>query len=925
MKQFFLFVFLSFFSFVAMSQKAYDTNAGLIENTLILKIKEEYRFQSAENTIENTQFQLMAQELGVFSLKKIFPFAKALQEKKNQWGETLVDLSLIYEMKYDSSVSLRKAQILFSNIGIFEYVDFKHFYKPMDVSNDPNNGSQYHLNTIRAFDAWDVSKGDSSVVIAIIDSGVDFNHLDLKDNVAYNYADVIDGIDNDNDGYIDNFRGWDFGTNDNNPQIVYGGHGVFVAGLAAAHTDNGIGISGVGYHSRFLPIKISNADDKLVNAFEAIVYAANQGAAIINCSWGGANESGSYFEQDVINYATFNKGSLVIAACGNDNNEVPFFPASYKNVMSVSMTDINDAKGTASSYGYYVDIAAPGQAVYSSTTGNSYATSSGTSFSAPIVSGCAAILKSYFPNLSPLQIAERLRITSDNIDTLAANQAYTQKLGLGRVNLFNALTFPDLPSVRLMDVEVLGEKEIQDVKAGDTIVLMPVFKNYLAEVSDLTVRLLPLTSEISILNPEHQFDFVNTMTEFSPSEAFLVVIGENAPSDFWVNLKFEFESTDYYSYDYLQYNVNRTYIPIDENLILSSFTADGKLGFADPLFLMGNGFKYRESSTLFSLGGFLFGQNTTHVSNNVYAQNGYDNDFQNLVLPYKSTSPIVADYEVYTVFNDDKAMLNKLSVDVHHSVFAWNNPQDEKFIVHEYTLINKSPQEYQYFYAGMFIDWDIDPSPYNKIKYDAAHRLLYVWSPMNDVFGGISVLSDLPFKRYALDHDGQNLSLKISDGFTNAEKYTAMSTNRDSAGFSGNGNDVSTLMSYGPLTISAGDSVVMAFALIAGDNPFDIQQSSQRAYQKYNNISAVNTPIANENRFELSPNPVGQDVWIDFKGEVQNNIQLSIYNLEGKVLYSVEYAPQNRIKIDLSALSKGVYILRAVNDHQSFVRKIIKK
>ncbi|MDD2413388.1 MAG: S8 family serine peptidase, partial [Bacteroidales bacterium] len=264
MKQFFLSIFLSFFSFVAMSQNVYDSNAGLIDNTLILKIKEEYRFHSAGNNIENARFQMIAHELGVVSLKKIFPFAKALQEKKNQWGETLVDLSLIYELKYDSPVSLRKAQSMISNIGIFEYVDFKHFYKPMNVPNDPNNGSQYHLNTIRAYDAWDISKGDSSVVIAIIDTGMDFNHLDLKDNVAYNYADVIDGIDNDNDGYIDNFRGWDFGTDDNNPQIVYGGHGVFVAGLAAAHTDNGIGISGVGYNSRFLPIKIANADDKLV-------------------------------------------------------------------------------------------------------------------------------------------------------------------------------------------------------------------------------------------------------------------------------------------------------------------------------------------------------------------------------------------------------------------------------------------------------------------------------------------------------------------------------------------------------------------------------------------------------------------------------------------------------------------------------------
>ncbi len=904
------------------SQNNTDDFSGVVDNVLIVKLKEDFRSMASISAFNHDMFEDVSRKLGMQTLKKMFPYAQPMSEKKNQFGEQLVDLSLIYELEFESSTALFRAQKTLFDLDLFEYVDVKYYYKPMYIPNDPNRGSQYYLNRIRAYDAWDISKGDSNIVIAIIDTGMDFNHLDLRDKVAYNYADPIDGIDNDNDGYVDNFRGWDFGTNDNNPQITSGNHGVFVAGIAAAHTDNNIGIAGVGFHSKFLPIKIANADERLVNAYEAIVYAANQGAKVINCSWGGKLRSGSPFEQDVINYATFNKGSLVVAAAGNDNNDVPFYPASYKNVMSVSMTDANDAKGAASSYGFYVDIAAPGQSVYSTIQGNSYTSSSGTSFAAPVVAGSAAILMSHFPHLSPLQIAERLRVTADNIDTVLANLPFVQKLGLGRVNLFNALSYPELPSVRLLDATVLG-KEIQEIKAGDTLLIMPIFKNYLAEVSDLTVRLIGLGSNVSVLNPEHHFATINSMMEFSPTESFKVVVGENAPIDFWVNLKFEFEAVDYYSYDYLQYNVNRSYIPIDENRILSTFTSNGRLGYADDFLTMGNGFRYGESGTLFSMAGLMFGTSTSHVSNNVYAQNGTNNHFQAIMLPVKNPSPMFADFEASTIYNDDNAGLSKLQVQVMHSAFAWNAATDDKFVIHEYVLKNQSNAVLDDFYAGVFVDWDIKPLSYNKIKYDVFNKLLYVWSPFNSVFGGISALTQLPLNSYAMDNDGQNLSIKISDGFTFSEKYTSLSTQRDSAGFSGSGNDVSTILSYGPLTIQPNDSVVLAFALLAGDNPSDIQAASQMAYAKYHNVSSVES---NRARFlSLHPNPVESIVTIDFGNISYEQIEVLVLNVSGQLLHHERYENSANVGLDVSHLSSGVYFLTVRGARHVFTQKFIKK
>ena len=921
MKPFFLFIFAAVFGLAGMSQNAVGYFAGFEENTLILKLKENQRCLATPAQINHEMFNQVSEFIGVVSLRKLFPFAEVLEAKKNERGDELVDLSLIYELKYQEEISMFRVQKMFYDLDLFEYVDFMHYYKPMYIPNDPNRGSQYYLNRIRAYDAWDISKGDSNIVIAIIDTGMDFNHLDLRDKVAYNYADPIDGIDNDNDGYVDNFRGWDFGTNDNNPQITSGNHGVFVAGIAAAHTDNNIGIAGVGFRSKFLPIKIANADERLVNAYEAIVYAANQGAKVINCSWGGKLRSGSPFEQDVINYATFNRGSLVIAAAGNDNNDVPFYPASYKNVMSVSMTDANDAKGAASSYGFYVDIAAPGQSVYSTIQGNSYTSSSGTSFAAPVVAGSAAILMSHFPHLSPLQIAERLRVTADNIDTIPANLPFAKKLGLGRVNLYNALTFPEMPSVRLIADELMGV-DIQTVKAGDTLFIMPVFKNYLADVSNLTVRLVSLSSNVTVIEPERSFAQINSMTGFSPDFAYKVVLGNTIPNDFWVNLMFEFEADNYYAYDYLQYNVNRSYIPVDENLILTTMTSNGRLGYLDALSSMGNGFRYGESGTLFSMAGIMFGTSTTHVSNNVYAQNGFDDHFFPLVLPLKKSSPIFADFEAYAEFNDDNAGLNKLQVSVKHAVYAWNDAETEKFVIHEYVFRNQSNVILDDFYAGLFVDWDIKPLSYNRVKYDMSNKLFYVWSPFSSVFGGVSALTQLPVNRYAMDNDGQNLSIKISDGYTFSEKYTSLSTQRDSAGFSGNGNDVSIVLSYGPFTIQPNDSVVLAYALMAGDNPDDLVNSTQKAYEYYHQLSSVRN-VSNSN-LKIYPNPA-MDFLNIYGLETSNSAcQYVIRSISGQVVSRGVMNSKNS-KLDIGFLESGLYVLTIQNSNKVYHHKFIKR
>lgn len=190
--------------------------------------------------------------------------------------------STLYEITYNNSIPIKKTINILMATGIIEYAEPLYKIQLLSNPNDPDTASQYYLGLIKAYDAWDISQGDSNIVVGVTDTGTDLDHPDLAAGIAYNYADPINGIDDDGDGYIDNFMGWGFGQNDNDPSVDVI-HGSFVLGLAGAVTNNGIGIAGAGYKTRFLPVKISN-NGVLTTAYEGIVYAADHGCQIINCS-----------------------------------------------------------------------------------------------------------------------------------------------------------------------------------------------------------------------------------------------------------------------------------------------------------------------------------------------------------------------------------------------------------------------------------------------------------------------------------------------------------------------------------------------------------------------------------------------------------------------------------------------------------------
>ncbi len=308
---------------------------------------------------------------------------------------------------------------------------------------------------IDAAEAWDIETGNPDVIIAIVDSGIDLTHPDLIDNIWTNEDEVpSNGIDDDENGYVDDYRGYDFILEDGNPDpLDHNGHGTVMSGVIAAMTNNEIGISGIAWNCKIMPVKVVDANwtSKGDSIFDGIRYAADNGAKVICMAFAFPNSVSKL--KEAVNYA-HDKGAVLVCAAGNFDNNRKNYPAAYDNVIAVAGTDHADHRMEAlyefngewvnSSYGDWVDIAAPGESIF--TTSPTYHVTlcdtwgyelnydnlSGTTLAAPVVAGVASLIFSKNPAYSPDKVAAILKANSDPYDS-------EYDLGFGRVNAYKAL------------------------------------------------------------------------------------------------------------------------------------------------------------------------------------------------------------------------------------------------------------------------------------------------------------------------------------------------------------------------------------------------------------------------------------------------------------------------------------------------------
>lgn len=294
-----------------------------------------------------------------------------------------------------------------------EFAEPDYVAQALVVPNDPYYaGSEWHLPKISAPSAWDFSTGASSVVLAVVDTGVQSSHPDLAGRVL---------------------AGYDFANNDSDPSDD-NGHGTSVAGTAAAAGNDGIGVAGVAWKVSILPVKVLDAAGSgyYSSIANGITYAADRGARVINLSLGGTASSTTL--QSAVNYA-LGKGCVIVAAAGNNGNSTTVYPAAYANVIAVSALNNADALTSWSSYGSFVDLCAPGENITTTAPGSGYSTVSGTSFSSPIVAGVAALALSVNPALTNTKVGSLLTSNADDLGVLG----YDIYFGAGRVNAARVL------------------------------------------------------------------------------------------------------------------------------------------------------------------------------------------------------------------------------------------------------------------------------------------------------------------------------------------------------------------------------------------------------------------------------------------------------------------------------------------------------
>ncbi|MCS7074207.1 MAG: S8 family serine peptidase, partial [Bacteroidia bacterium] len=617
-------------------------------------------------------------------------------------------------------------------------------------------------------------------------------------------------------------------------------HGTQVASLSSATTDNGLMIAGVAFRCKFLPIKIYGEEVENVSygAYDAIVYAADHGVKVINCSFG--TQFYSQLGQDAVNYATFNRNVLVVAAAGNSGDETRYYPAAFDNVIAVAATTENDTRAGNSTFGYHIDVCAPGSSRSLIFDNNTLDLSGyATSYSSPIAAGVAALIRSQNPLLSAVQAGEQLRVSASNIYSI--NPTLPGKLGSGRVNMLQALT-TQLPSVRLVD-NTFTDGNNNIVEPGDTVRLVSRFRNYLESVPLVNVQLATLnTNVITVLDGVTSLNNMTTNAIRSNSlDPFLMVVNPNALPNTNVVFKFTYSalgtSGAYQAEEYFVLTVQPTYVDLIGANAASTTNSNGNFGYNDfPNNILGKGFQYAGSVSLLREGGFLVGRSASQMANNIRINNVKQDSAFVALQPVKLQNPgPVSAMQADSRFNDWGLGPDRMNVLVKQTAFAFNTGDENKSILFRYVIYNQNLFVLDNMHFGWYADFNTGPNASeNKGIFDASERLIYTESktPNFPVVGMKLIAPDSGYTIHAYSNDVRNFEFN-----SRAEKFRIISSGTDSATTNPTQDlDVFQTISVGPVRILPGDSFVVAFALVGGNNPNQLRQVANAAEIRYNCI-----------------------------------------------------------------------------------------
>lgn len=795
-------------------------------NHLYVKLKSGYQheFHSLQNEYK---------KMGCKKITQKYPHHQA--EGFNPDGYALINLSLWYDIEVDDTKSVMDWCKIFQKNMAVAYAEPVYSYELMYVPNDPSipgllASSMWWLNKLQAFNAWDINKGSTSTIIGISDTGFDLDHPEMGVDLYLNPGEVLDGFDNDGNGKVDDLNGWDFvgafslaPFGDNNPSATATSnwHGVNVSGLAAARADNATTICSPAFKTRWMPLKImADNGGSLQFGYESIVYGADLGCTVINCSWGGTNFS--QFGQDVVSYASINKNCAVVAAAGNTSGDLKFYPAAFDHVLSVTGTSAGDFLG-AVTYNYTVDVSGPCRNIRMIQYNNAYTTTTGacyTSYAAPFASSTIALIKSQFPAYNALQLMERLRVTSDDVYALNP-PAVQDKMGKGRINMFKALSVVT-PAFRQENVNLSNKPY-----SGNTLNLILDFRNFLDPSINANVTLSTTHPDITVLSSNFNLGAVSTLNVVDNSSSpFSIQISPSATlnQEVFFRLSYNDPANSYTDFEYFSIIINPEFENITTNLLHTTANAKGNIGYHDyNLNSQGLGVLYNGStqSWLYE-SGFLVGRSATQVSDRIRNPFVQDTDFEP-ISPFRQQIPgLYSDADGMAIVQDTQS--TQLGVNIRMNTYVWNETAHQNYVIFQYNIRNEGATDLTNVYAGIFADWDLPPYQTNHSNFDSVSKTVFAHNFDSTNYAGIRLLTwDSLHVRSLTGFDAFN--------YSTSSKYAALSQGTTNA--ASGPSDIMHFISTGPFTILAGDSHTVAFALLAGEHWNEIKNGGDSSLSKY--------------------------------------------------------------------------------------------
>jgi len=794
------------------------------------------------------------------------------------------------------------------------------------LPNDQRYGQQWAIKAIQAEKCWGYFKGNGTVPVYVLDAGIDYLHEDLTDVLATNEDEIPDNfIDDDANGYVDDYQGYDFVTElpqwtddgdgapwDSDPYSK-AGHGTMVSGLVACNTDNEIGIASLNWNGKLFHLRIASTYNGSIYTLEgdvasAIAYCAKNNARIVSFSY-GSTEKTPLLEKEL--KPLKEKGTLFFAAGGNEFSHRKYYPAAYKEVIAIS--GVNSAfMNTRHCYGYWIDLSAPGRSIMTTLPDHQYTTGgNGTSLATPIVAGAFSYLCEYYPEMSNQQIYQLVASTCLDIDSV--NTTIQGQMGSGLIQVGDALE-KGFSNPFLIDVcSLICYDNDTILNPGDEIHLEFDLKNLGSafESRDFDLELL---TDNGLVVTQQPLTTISLEQDESSSFNIQFMLPESVSPQSNLLFKLTCDSPAYHLKKYIYQDLYPVFYHLSSGSLSASFSSVGLFGHNDnsdgsPFHdfteeYLGRGVNYNSVEDLIYIGSVWFGAENFQVIDGTILNANKNYSEWEIISPLEKTQT-----------EDFKTRLT--------SIFGFGDIQIEQEIIC-YDQYHAFEMNFHIVNSGidlinprlaLFCDWDLVDYAENQIGFDSTRQLSYQYY-QNQLYVGIADRSNLNTHYSFIEDYWDYTSSTLNDSI----KYTLM--NNDSLPSSS--GDFAQIISTGTDTLKSNDTLnVSMFLTIAG--------SMDSIFQRFDQYQEM-TPIENNLKtdmkidFCLYPNPATDELNIKIINLKHHNNpnKIQIYDLTGRIIDTFENIHIKKFKIDISNYSNGIYFVKFNNGVEKPTIKKIK-